>query len=196
MKKITCQFLSIALLSTLFAACSRPVAYFQNSPRESYAKVASPGSEYTVAPVAVTESVTPALAEVAAPATTSMPVAMDQVDALVRNDSKLAADKTVQKRLNRVRTLLATSAQVDKSAAGHTVRKANFAERMMTKKLDKQLTKKFSPQQPTINSGTLATGAVLVIIGLLLMLLTTGTAATIGLVALVIGVIALLLGLL
>lgn len=196
MKKITCQFLSVALLSTLLAACSRPVAYFQNSPRESFATATSPAPEASVTPVALNESVTPDLAKVEAPRISSIPTAMDQVDALVRNDSKLAADRTVQKRMDRVRTLLATSARVDKSASGHTVRQSNFAERLMTKKLDKQITKKFSPQQPTLNSGTLATGAVLVIIGLLLMLLTTGTAATIGLIALVIGVIALLLGLL
>ncbi|MBC3784065.1 hypothetical protein [Spirosoma utsteinense] len=193
MKKITCQFLFIALVSTLMAACSRPVAYLQKSPRETVARAMSPTA---VTQVAVTEAVTPGPAEVAAPATLSVPMAIDQVDALVRNDSKLAADKTVQKRLNRVRTLLATSDQVDKSASAHTARPASFTERMVIKKLDKQITKKFSPQKPTINSGTLATGAVLVIIGLLLMVLTSGTAATIGLVALVIGVIALLLGLL
>lgn len=196
MKKITCQFLFIALVSTLMAACSRPIAYLQKSPRETYARAVSPTPVTTVAPVAVTESVTPALTEVAAPATVPVPVAMDQIDALVRNDTKLAADKTVQKRLNKVKNLLATSAQVDKSASARTARPASFAERLVIKKLDKQITKKFSPQKPAINSGTLATGAVLVIVGLLLMLLTTGTAATIGLIALVIGVIALLLGLL
>lgn len=194
MKNSTCQFVLVLLITALFAACSRPVAYVQKSPRETFATTVAPAPVAT----ALTETPSPA-AEVTlaapkeiAPATAA--ATLDQVDALVRNDRKLAADKTIQKRLNRVRSLLATSA-VESAPAG-SVHRASMMERVMTKKMDRQITKKFSPQKPALNSGTLATGAVLVIVGLLLMLLTTGTAATIGLIALVIGVIALLLGLL
>lgn len=197
MKKSTSPFVVALLVPVLFAACSRPVAYVQKGPRETFAVTASP------APVAVVAADTelpdpdapvamPTAAAVLTPAAT-----LDQVEALVRNDRNLSADRTIQKRLNRVRSLLATSeSAINASIPAGTVRKAGLMERAMTKKIDRQITKKFSPQKPALNSGTLATGAVLVIVGLLLLILTTGTAATIGLIALLIGVIALLLGLL
>ncbi|GAB3043070.1 hypothetical protein GCM10027185_53500 [Spirosoma pulveris] len=127
--------------------------------------------------------------------------AIDQVDALVRNDSKLSADKTVQKRLNRVRTLLAsTSAKATASPeVTNAPKKMNLMERMMLKKMNKKISKQLAPANPdqTMSSrGTLAAGAVLVIIGLLLLVLTSGTASTIGLVAVLVGAVILLIGLL
>jgi hypothetical protein len=47
-----------------------------------------------------------------------------------------------------------------------------------------------------ISTGTLALGAVLVIVGLLLILLTSGAGMTIGIIALLAGAVVLLLGLL
>ena len=123
------------------------------------------------------------------------------MDALVRNDSKLAGNKTVQKRLNRVRALLA-SASTKASLSPTEVsapRKMNLVERMMLKKMNKKINKQLAPANPEktmANSGTLAAGAVLVIIGLLLLILTSGTAATVGLVAVLVGAVILLIGLL
>ncbi|GAB4031258.1 hypothetical protein GCM10028774_08320 [Spirosoma jeollabukense] len=189
---------------TLFAACSRPVAYFQPSAREHFAT-----AQPTPAPVATAETPAPVAAEVLAPAATVAPVeqtakatqALDQMDALVRNDSKLADNKTVQKRLNRVRTLLASaSAKASLSPTEVSApRKMNLVERMMLKKVNKKINKQLAPANPEktmANSGTLAAGAVLVIIGLLLLILTSGTAATVGLVAVLVGAVILLIGLL
>jgi len=194
-----------ALLGTaVFSSCSRPVAYFQPTAREHYAtapaKAAAVAQVEMAAPVAAQ---TPATATVAAPSeqVAQTTAALDQVDAMVRNDSKLSADKTVQKRLNKVRTLLAASSA--KAALAPTEanapKKMNLMERVMLKKMNKKISKQLAPANPEkamVNSGTLAGGAVLVIVGLLLLILTTGTAATVGLVAVLVGAVILLIGLL
>ena len=200
MRNITHKVLGSALMITLFAACSRPVAYFQPSQREHFASAPA-----NVAPVA----------EIPAPAATEAPVlvvtpaeqltqasaALNQVDALVSNNNKLAADKTVQKRLNRVRTLLASASTKASLSPSETSapKKMNLMERLMLKKMNKKISKQLAPANPnqTMSSqGTLAAGAVLVIIGLLLLVLTSGTAATVGLVAILVGAVILLVGLL
>ncbi|GAB2561230.1 hypothetical protein GCM10027085_60380 [Spirosoma aerophilum] len=127
--------------------------------------------------------------------------AMDQMEAMVRNDSKLGADKTVQKRLNKIRSLVAsTSAKAVASPTEVSApKKMNMMERLMLKKMNKKISKQLAPANPeqTMSSrGTLAAGAVLVIIGLLLLILTSGTASTIGLVAVLVGAVILLIGLL
>jgi len=194
-----------ALLGTaVFSSCSRPVAYFQPTAREHYATAPA-----KAAPVAQVEMAAPVAAQTPATATVAAPseqvaqttAALDQVDAMVRNDSKLSADKTVQKRLNKVRTLLAASSA--KAALAPTEanapKKMNLMERVMLKKMNKKISKQLAPANPEkamVNSGTLAGGAVLVIVGLLLLILTTGTAATVGLVAVLVGAVILLIGLL
>ncbi|GAB3792000.1 hypothetical protein GCM10028819_01450 [Spirosoma humi] len=199
-KHIAAALLGVAVLSS----CSRPVAYFQPSAREHYATAPAKAE-----PVAQTEIAAPAVAQTPAPASVATPseqvaqttTALAQVDAMVRNDSKLSADKTVQKRLNKVRTLLAANSA--KAALAPTEanapKKMNLVERMMLKKMNKKISKQLAPANPEktmVNSGTLAAGAVLVIIGLLLLILTSGTAATVGLVAVLVGAVILLVGLL
>lgn len=191
-----------ALLGTVvFSSCSRPVAYFQPSAREHYATAPA-----KVAPVAQPESAatvvaqTPVMASVTAPAeqVAQTTAALDQMDAMVRNDSKLSADKTVQKRLNKVRTLLAAKAALAPTEAS-APKKMNLMERVMLKKMNKKISKQLAPANPEkamANTGTLAGGAVLVIVGLLLLILTSGTAATVGLVAVLVGAVLLLIGLL
>ena len=191
------KHLFAALLGTAFlASCSRPVAYFQPSAREHFAAAAATSAiPVVVAPISAADLATPA--DQVAQAS----VALDQVDAMVRNDSKLSADKTVQKRLNRVRKLLATASA--KSTLTPTAvsapKKMNLMERLMLKKMNKKISRQLAPTNPgktMVSTGTLATGAVLVIVGLLLLLLTTGTAATVGLIALLVGAVVLLVGLL
>ena len=197
-KHIVAALLGVAV----FSSCSRPVAYFQPSAREHFAT--APAKAETVTQ---TESAAPAIAQT--PASVATPseqvaqttTALEQMDAMVRNDSKLSADKTVQKRLNKVRTLLAANSA--KAALAPTEvnapKKMNLVERMMLKKMNKKISKQLAPANPEktmVNSGTLAGGAVLVIIGLLLLILTSGTAATVGLVAVLVGAVILLIGLL
>lgn len=196
MKITTKQLLASLLMIALFAACSRPVAYLQPSAREHFA--ASPAKVESVNSV---EATTSAVAPTPAGQLAQARAALNQVDAMVRNDSKLAADKTVQKRLNRVRQSLAvTSAKAAQtSTTTNAPRKMNLMERMMLKKMDKKISKHLAPANPEkamAIKGVLAAGAVLVLGGILLLLLTTGTGATIGVIAIIGGLVLLLLGLL
>ena len=190
--------------ASILASCSRPVAYFQPSAREQFAK--TPAKTITTVS---TENATPVATEITASVAVVTPTeqmvqattALDKMDAMVRNDSKLSADKTVQKRLNRVRTLLAaTSAKTTLAPTEvNAPKKMNMVERLMLKKMNKKISKQLAPANPDrsmSNQGTLAGGAVLVIIGLLLLVLTSGTAATVGLVAVLVGAVILLIGLL
>ena len=199
-KHIVAALLGVAV----FSSCSRPVAYLQPTSREHFAT-----APVKAAPVTQAESAAPAVVQTPVTASVTTPseqvaqttTALEQMDAMVRNDSKLSADKTVQKRLNKVRTLLAANSA--KAALAPTEanapKKMNLVERMMLKKMNKKISKQLAPANPEktiVNSGTLAGGAVLVIIGLLLLILTSGTAATVGLVAVLVGAVILLVGLL
>ncbi|MVM28747.1 hypothetical protein GO755_01790 [Spirosoma sp. HMF4905] len=193
------QLFAALLGLIIVSSCSRPVAYFQPSAREHIVAAPSP-----VAPVVAAQpSVSQAAAETTSPVQQLAQAnsSLNEIDALVSNNSKLASNKTVQKRLNRVRTLLASASTKANLAPTETAapKKMNLMERMMVKKMNKKISKQLAPANPDkamINSGTLATGAVLVIVGLLLILLTTGTAFTVGVIALIVGAVLLLLGLL
>lgn len=205
MKFATQQLLASLFMIALFAACSRPVAYVQPSAREHFTALPAetqPVNFVDVSGAEVTNSPASAIATTPTDQLAQATAALDQVDAMVRNDSKLAADKTVQKRLNRVRTFLAATsakATTTTSTATNASRKMNLMERMMLKKLDKKISKHLAPANPEkamAIKGVLAAGAVLVLAGILLLLLTTGTGATIGVVAIIGGLVLLLLGLL
>ncbi len=204
MRMFSKHIFAALLGAAIFSSCSRPVAYFQPSAREHFATAPTIST-----PVVSSVNTAPVVAEATAPVAVATPAeqvaqtttALNQMDAMVRNDSKLSADKTVQKRLNRIRTLLAsTSAKASLTPTEVSApKKMNLMERLMLKKMNKKISKQLAPANPnqTMSSqGTLAAGAVLVIIGLLLLVLTSGTAATVGLVAILVGAVILLVGLL
>lgn len=193
------QLFSALLGIVIVSSCSRPVAYFQPSAREHI--VSTPPQTTPLVTSSTVADQAPVVASTPTQQLAQVNTSLNEVDALVSTNSKLAANKTVQKRLNRVRTLLA-SASTKASLAPTEIaapKKMNLMERMMLKKMNKKISKQLAPNNPEksmINSGTLATGAVLVIIGLLLILLTSGTAFTVGVIALIVGAVLLLLGLL
>lgn len=204
MKKITQHLPLAVLLTILFAACSRPVAYFQKSPREQYTAAPTMTLPTVSSPkdvaLPVDESV-PAVLPITAESVTSAGTASNQDDALATITRQSAADKSLQKRMNRVRTLLA-SASVKVATTSPTAgvsRKASLVERLMVKKMNRKINRQLAPENPNkpmLNTGILATGAVLVLIGLLLLLLTSGTASTVGIIVLLAGAVLLLVGLL
>lgn len=202
--KIHVQGLAASLLMvTLFTACSRPTAYFQPTAREHFSRAAKPApvadltSQVTLPEVASAETVTPA----------STPViqatqALDQVDALVRNDQKLAADKTVQKRMSRVRIMLATAVGKGNlsSTTGTTAKKMNLMQRLMVKKLNRTISKQLAPANPEkamAIKGILAFGAVILLAGIIVLLVSSAgtTGATIGIIGIIGGLALLLIGL-
>ncbi|GAB2561224.1 hypothetical protein [Spirosoma aerophilum] len=196
-KHLFTAFLGAAILSS----CSRPVAYFQPSARESF-KTVQPQTVATATPV---ESTQPTIeAEVATPAAAA-PVeqqlaqtkeAVNQVEAYVRNDSKLASNKKLAKRMVRLNEMLATaSPKAAVSANAASTKKMSFMERTMLKKIDKKIKNHVAPDQTNAMNSNVRLGVIIGIIGLLLLILGGGGAlGIIGAVGLVVGLVLILLG--
>ena len=191
----------VALMgAAVLSSCSRPVAYFQRGPVDQYntaktetvavvtpTEVAQPAEVVAPEPVAVA---TPAPAEQIAQANATM----SQVEAYVRNDSKLATDKKLNKRMDRVKTMLAsatTKASLAPNATTST-KKATLLERMAVKKIDKQIKNKLSPER-TMAKSLLTIGLIVGVVGLILILVGSGT---IGVIALIVGLALILVDLL
>ena len=193
-KHLCAALLGVAALSS----CSRPVAYFQRGPvmhyntpkTETVAVVVAPAETVAFAPVAVA---TPAPAEQVAQAN----AAVEKLEAYVRNDNKLATDKKLSKRMDRMRAMLATAAtkmSLTPNAAAST-KKMNLLERMAVKKIDKQIKNKLSPER-TMAKSVLTIGIVIAIIGLILLLIGGSGLGTLGVIALVVGLVMVALDLL
>ncbi len=193
------------MLIALSVACSRPVAYFQKSQRENFkttpvenvavvtpVESAQPDVQPVVAP-SVTPVATPSPAEQVAEAK----VAMKQLDALVSSDAKLAGNKSVQKRMSRVHTLLESAVQKSEmtreTKTTAAPRKMNLVERTMLKQMDKKIKNRLAPEK-TMAKSLLTIGLIVGVIGLLLVLL--NVASPLGIIALVVGLALILVDLL
>ncbi|WP_018620110.1 hypothetical protein [Spirosoma luteum] len=188
-----------ALLGTaLLASCSRPVAYFQPTAREQFtankpekAVVTAP-AKVLVEPVAVAHE-TPAVTAVQVD---QVKQAVSQVEAYVRNDSKLATNKALNKRMARLNKLLTTAtdkATVSTKAA--STRKMTLMERTMLKKMDKKIKNHVAPDKTDAMNSNIRLGLIVGIIGLLLLVLGGGSVlGVIGLVGFVAGLVLILLG--
>jgi len=211
MNTVSKQICAALLGVAVFTSCSRPVAYFQPSQAERFhsqktetvaaVKPVTATTTEAVQPVAVE---TPAV-EVAATTPEVAPTAqvaqakaaMSQVEAYVRNDSKLASNKKLTKRIERANELLATTAT--KSTVANTAtsaKKMSFTERMVLKKLDKKIKNHVAPEEAKVLSRNVRNGIIIGAIGLILSLLFAGPIGVIGLVLLVVGVVLILLGVL
>lgn len=196
--------LAVALMgAAILSSCSRPVAYFQRTQPERFT-----AKTETVAAPAVTNEV----AVAATPAVEAAPVApvaaekaekvaqakevMNQVDAYVRNDSKLASNKTLTKRIAHAKQMLAsaeTNTALNTTAA--STKKMSLMEKMVMKKLDKQIKKHVAPEEAKALNRNVRNGIILGAIGLILSLF-GGVIGIIGLILLVVGVVLILLGVL
>lgn len=190
--------------AAILSSCSRPVAYFQRGPVENYH---APKTETVAAvtPVEATEptvTVTPAesAASIAvAPPVTTVATAMTEIEAYVRNDSKLATDKKVNKRMDRVKRLLATTnAPAVAPNATAPAKKLTLMERTVLKKMDKKINRTLAPEKTQAASNT-RLGAIIGVVGLLLILVgaiaSSGAVVLIGLLGLIVGLVLLLIGL-
>ncbi|NEU66354.1 hypothetical protein [Spirosoma agri] len=197
------KHLFVALIgASILSSCSRPVAYFQPSQREHFT---SPKTET----VAATPSV--ATAEVAvAPVSEAAPVtapaaeqivqtkqAMSQIEAYVRNDSKLASNKKLTTRIARVNELLANASEkAAVSTNATTAKKMTMMERAMLKKMDKKIKNHVAPEEAKVLNRNTRNGIIIGAIGLILSLIFGGVIGVIGLVLLVVGIVLILLGIL
>lgn len=190
-----------ALLGTaLISSCSRPVAYFQPTIREHYASVQTE----TAATTTPVETAQPSVVVTPAPETTA-PVAeqltqtkqaVSQVEAYVRNDSKLASNKKLTRRMERLNELLATTkTKTPVTANAASTKKTTLMERMMLKNIDKKIKNHVAPNEAKAMNSNVRLGLIIGIVGLLVLLLSNGGAlAVIGAIGLVVGLVFILLG--
>lgn len=194
-KHLFAALLGVAALSS----CSRPVAYFQPSAREQFKSAPAEAVAVVTPAQSVEGTVAETPAQIAVPAsvepTNQAKQAVNQVEAYVRNDSKLASNKKLAKRMDRVKSMLATATPKTALAPTATAspKKATLLERMALKRIDKQIKNKLSPDR-TMAKSVLTIGAIIAIIGLILIILNTATA--LGVLALVVGLVLILLDLL
>ena len=175
------KHLFAALVGTaLLASCSRPVAYFQPTAREQFKSVQSeavavtpvtamqPVSAEVVAPEAAVTVQTAAPAEQIAQAKQ----AVSQIEAYVRNDSKLATNKTLNKRMARLNKLLTTTTEkAAVSPKATSTRKMTLMERTMLKKMDKKIKSHVSPEKMQAMTSNIRLGLIIGAIGLILLIL-------------------------
>ncbi|MGF7214868.1 hypothetical protein GGR92_001008 [Spirosoma lacussanchae] len=192
--------------AAILSSCSRPVAYFQPSQREQY-KSPQPQTVAVVTPAEVAQPAvvaeTPAVevAPVAAPApaeqTAQVRQVMNQVEAYVRNDSKLASNKKLAKHIERANQLLATSnAKTAVATTAGATKKMSLMERTMLKKMDKKIKNHVAPDDSKALNRNTRNGIIIGAIGLLLSLIFGGVIGVIGLILLIVGIVLILLGVL
>ena len=191
--------------AAILSSCSRPVAYFQPTARENF-KSAQPQSVAVATPVADEQSVAAQPAEAAfVTPVAAAPVeqqlaqtkqAVSQVEAYVRNDSKLASNKKLAKRMTRLNDMLATtSVKAEVSTNVASTKKMSLMERTMLKKIDKKIKNHVAPDQTKAMNSNVRLGVIIGIIGLLLLLLGGGSVlGVLGAIGLIVGLVLILLG--
>ena len=190
----------LALAVTAFlGSCSRPVATFQPSKAERFysaqtatAPVATQ-DVVTSEPVAAAPVATESVVEATPAASANIDQALTKVEAYASTKAGSKDARKLERRITKIREVLATSPQRVEATTGAT-KKATLVQRMMMKSMDKKIQKHLAPEQTMLTS-TMTAGLVIGLIGLLLLLLTSGIGATIGLIALVAGIVLVILGL-
>lgn len=193
--KTFAQRITLLLAGTaLITSCSRPYATVQRTPTERFA---------TVTKTEVVQAIAPAQAE--APVTIETPVVATPVQAVevaavqaqlneaVASNKAVMADKQVKKQMAKINAVLATSAQKSTMTPTATTKKMNMVERVMVKKIDQKIKNKMSPEK-TMAKSLLTLGAIIGVIGLILLLL--NVASPLGIIALIVGLVLILVDLL
>ena len=193
--KTFAQQITLFLAGTaLITSCSRPYATVQRTPTQKFA---------TTTQTAPVQAIAPAQAEIAvvvdAPVATPTPAVevaavQSQLNEAVASNRAVMADKRVQKQMAKINAVLATSSSKEATTNPMaTTKKMNLVERMMVKKIDQKIKNKMDPDQ-TMAKSLLTLGAIIAIIGLVLMLL--GVASPLGIIALIVGLVLILVDLL
>lgn len=187
---------SLALAgAALLTACSRPVATFQKSQPERFYS-----QQKTTEPILVEDQSTstadiPVVASTeaidAAPVLTQTQQASE---ALASLKTTQATDRRLTKRIERAEKMLADADQKATTQPVSSAKKANLMQRVMLKGMDKKIQKHLAPKDTNAFTGYVRIGAIVALIGLLLLLIGNGVGATIGLIALIAGLVVILLG--
>ena len=193
---LTKQLLATLMGMAMLASCSRPVAYFQRTPTEQFHTAqATPVSTLPASPAAsVVATVPTPEATATAPATVQAKQAMSQIEAYVRNDSKLASNKKLTKRMARVNELLASANEkASLTTKAGSAKKLSLMERVTLRKIDKKIKNHVAPDQTNELTKNMRNGIIIGAIGLLLALIFSGVIGVIGVVLLIVGVVLILL---
>ncbi|MEZ0541200.1 hypothetical protein [Fibrella arboris] len=195
------QFIHSLTLSlagaALLTACSRPVATFQKSQPErfySQQKATEPALVADDAAPVIADVSTTAAAEVAAVSPPVTAQTKQASDALVSLKAANSTDRRLTKRIEKAERMLAQVNLTSVAQPVATTKKASFMERTMLKSIDKKIKKHMAPKETTAMTGYVRLGAIIGLIGLLLLLIGNGVGATIGLIALIAGLVLILLG--
>ncbi len=186
---------SLALAgAALLTACSRPVATFQKSQPERFYS-----QQKTTEPVLVKDESTltadvPVVASTEAIVVAPVTQTQEASDALASLKTTHAADRRLTKRIERAEKLLADANQKATTQPVSSTKKANLMQRVMLKGIDKKIQKHLAPKNTDAFTGYVRIGAIVALIGLLLLLIGNGVGATIGLLALIAGLVLVLLG--
>ncbi|MCK8495440.1 hypothetical protein M0L20_26480 [Spirosoma sp. RP8] len=180
---ITNHFYAALFGIAVLSSCSRPVAYFQKG-----SVVAPTRANTQTVPTAIPDQ------------TAALPVQpISEGEAYVRNDQNLVENKAIDGHLSRARQLLVASQEQEVAAPVKKSHKLNVVDRLIIRKLNKRIAHQLAPNQlykTMINSmGQLIGGAVLLVGGLLLLILGTGTVAFIGLILSLVGALGVIVGL-
>ncbi len=195
--KTFAQQITLLLAGTaLITSCSRPYATVQRTPTEKFATVTKTETVRAIAPAEAPVAVE----TLVAPTPVTTPVQAVEVAAVqaqlneaVASNKAVMADKQVQKQMAKINAVLATSGQKSTMTPTATTKKMNMVERMMVKKIDQKIKNKMSPEK-TMAKSLLTLGAIIGIIGLVLLLL--NVASPLGIIALIVGLVLILLDLL
>lgn len=197
------KHLFVALLGTaIISSCSRPVAYFQPTAREQFKSspteavaVISP-TEAVEVPTVEAPTPAPAVPATSAEQVTQTKQAVSQIEAYVRNDTKLASNKKLTKRIERLNELLTTaSIKAPVTANTASAKKTTLMQRMMLKKLDKKIKNHIAPDDTKAMSSNMRLGLIIGVIGLVLLIVGSGALSVIGGIALVVGIVLIVLDL-
>jgi hypothetical protein len=197
MKRIL-NTLTIAVAGVgLFAACSRPVATFQpTKPERFYARANTPDTKEPVSTASATTDVPVApAAELNVPVEANVVPATEAqaTEALASLKATYASNKRLTKRIEKAERAMAdASAQATTQPA--VTKKMGLAQRLMLKSVNKKIERQLAPKDTYATSSYVRIGAIVALVGLLLLLIGNGVGATIGLVALIVGLVLVLLG--
>jgi hypothetical protein len=176
------------------------VATFQKSQPERFytqQKTAEPAvvGEEGSTPAASVPAPAVASVEAAAPAPALVVTQTQQAsEALASLKTTHAADHRMTKRIDRAEKMLAEVNQKTTTNAGTSTKKMSLVQRIMLKGMDKKIQKHLAPSETKATSNYVRIGAIVALIGLLLLLIGNGVGATIGLIALIVGLALVLLG--
>ncbi len=172
---------STVLAVALLASCSRPVAYFQRGPVQ-------PASRLDGQTVTMTKPVQPLgeSSQAIAPSRTEV----DPANAYVWQTDQLPVSKSLDNRVSQAGTRLLSTAETRRLTETTTPRKLTGMERLVLRKVNKQISRQLAPnqpQKPMIMKGKLILSIAVLIAGILLMTLSTGPLIFIGLVVTLFG---------